>query len=131
MTSRKDWDPSKILTSFLSRWPTETFNEDAKQHLGLEDYQLRKMVGIKRCWYLAFVAYSLLRLDAEPSRLLKVVTAGVRNYRSTLSRHGTGNGVDLGALGLPASPGREERDTNSKHVGRVIIWLRFFGQGLG
>ncbi len=86
VTNRKDWEPIKILTSFLSRWPTETFNEDAKQHLGLEDYtctarkcrcQLRKMVGIKRHWYLVFVAYSLLRLDAEQSRLLKVVTAGL------------------------------------------------------
>jgi len=77
VTNRKDWEPTKILTSFLYRWPTETFNEDAKQHLGLEDYQLRKIVGIKRHWYLVFVAYSLLRLDAEQSRLLKVVTAGL------------------------------------------------------
>lgn len=77
VTNRKDWEPTKILTSFLYRWPTETFNEDAKQHLGLEDYQLRKIVGIKRHWYLVFAAYSLLRLDAEQSRLLKVVTAGL------------------------------------------------------
>jgi len=77
VTNRKDWEPTKILTSFLNRWPTETFNEDAKQHLGLEDYQLRKIVGIKRHWYLVFVAYSLLRLNAERSRLLKVVTAGL------------------------------------------------------
>jgi hypothetical protein len=76
-TNRKDWEPTKILTSFLYRWPTETFNEDAKQHLGLEAYQLRKIVGIKRHWYLVFVAYSLLRLDAEQSRLLKVVTTGL------------------------------------------------------
>lgn len=76
-TNRKDWEPTKILTSFLYRWPTETFNEDAKQHLGLEDYQLRKIVGIKRHWYLVFVAYSLLRLDAEQSRLVKVVAAGL------------------------------------------------------
>lgn len=77
VTNRKDWKPIKILTSLLYRWPTETFNEDAKQHLGLEDYQLRKIVGIKRHWYLVFVAYSLLRLDAEQSRLLKVVATGL------------------------------------------------------
>jgi hypothetical protein len=77
VTNRKDWEPTHILTSFLYRWPTETFNEDAKQHLGLEDYQLRKIVGIKRHWYLVFVAYTLLRLDAEQSRLLKAVTAGL------------------------------------------------------
>lgn len=76
-TNRKDWEPTKILTSFLYRWPTETFNEDAKQHLGLEDYQLRRIVGIKRHWFLVFTAYSLLRLGAEQSRLVKVMTAGL------------------------------------------------------
>lgn len=77
VTNRKDWEATHILTSFSYRWPTETFNEDAKQHLGLEAYQLRKVVGIKRHWYLVFLAYSFLRLDAQQSRLLKVVTAGL------------------------------------------------------
>lgn len=77
VTNRKDWEATHILTSFGYRWPTETFNADAKQQLGLEAYQLRKVVGIKRHWYLVFLAYSFLRLDAEQSRLLKVVTTGL------------------------------------------------------
>jgi len=77
VTNRKDWEPTHILTSYGYRWPTETFNEDAKQHLGLEAYQLRKVVGIKRHWYLVFLAYSFLRLDAQQSRLLKLVTTGL------------------------------------------------------
>jgi len=59
-TNRKDWEAKRILTTYLDRWPTETFNEDAKAHLGFEDYQLQNVVGIRRHWYLSFVAYSLL-----------------------------------------------------------------------
>ena len=60
VTNRKDWEPKRILTSYCDRWPTETFNQDAKAHLGFEDYQLHRLHGIRRHWYLSFVAYSLL-----------------------------------------------------------------------
>ena len=32
-TNRKDWEVKRILTTYLDRWPTETFNEDAKGNL--------------------------------------------------------------------------------------------------
>ena len=67
-TNRRDWEAKRILTTYLDRWPTETFNEDAKGCLGLEDYQLRKLRGIKRHWYLSFVAYSLLGDQGPPGR---------------------------------------------------------------
>lgn len=67
-TNRKDWEAKRILTSYLDRWPTETFNEDAKGNLGFEDYQLRQLRAIKRHWYLSFVAYSLLGDQAPPGR---------------------------------------------------------------
>jgi hypothetical protein len=54
--------------TYLDRWPTETFNEDAKGNLGFEDYQLRKLRGVKRHWYLFFVAYSLLGDQGPPGR---------------------------------------------------------------
>jgi hypothetical protein len=58
--NRRDWEAKRILTTYLDRWPTETFNENVKGCLGFEDYQLRKLRGIKRHWYLSFVACSLL-----------------------------------------------------------------------
>jgi hypothetical protein len=64
--NRKDWEPKRILTTYLDRWPTETFNEDAKGNLGFEDYQLRQVRAIKRHWYLSFVAYSLLGDQGPP-----------------------------------------------------------------
>lgn len=67
-TNRKDWEAKRILTTYLDRWPTETFNEDAKGNLGFEDYQLRHLRAIRRHWYLSFVAYSLLGDQGPPGR---------------------------------------------------------------
>lgn len=67
-TNRKDWEAKRILTTYHDRWPTETFNEDVKGHLGFEDYQLRQLRGIMRHWYLSFAAYSLLGDQGPPGR---------------------------------------------------------------
>jgi SRSO17 transposase len=67
-TNRKDWEPKRILTTYLDRWPTETFNEDAKGNLGFEEYQLQNLQGIRRRWYLSFLAYSLLSDQGHPGR---------------------------------------------------------------
>jgi hypothetical protein len=65
-TNRIDWEAKRILTTYLDRWPTETFNEDVKGHLGFEAYQLRHFPAIRRHWYLCFVAYSLLSDQGPP-----------------------------------------------------------------
>jgi hypothetical protein len=67
-TNRKEWECKRILTTYCDRWPTDTFNEDVKGHLGFEDYQLRRLRGIRRHWYLSFVAYSLLGDQGPPGR---------------------------------------------------------------
>ena len=64
--NRKDWKPKRKLSTYLDRWPTETFNEDAKGNLGFEAYQLQNIQGIQRHWYLSFVAYSLLSDQEHP-----------------------------------------------------------------
>jgi hypothetical protein len=65
-TNRIDWEAKRILTTYLDRWPTETFNEDVKGNLGFEAYQLRHFRAIRRHWYLGFVAYSLLGDQGAP-----------------------------------------------------------------
>jgi hypothetical protein len=67
-TNRIDWEAKRMLTTYLDRWPTETFNEDVKGHLGFEAYQLRHFRAIRRHWYLCFVAYSLLGNQGPPGR---------------------------------------------------------------
>jgi hypothetical protein len=65
--------------TYLDRWPTATFNEDAKECLGFEDYQLRKLRGIKRHGYLSFVAYSLLSVQGPPGRSRWTVRGRLRS----------------------------------------------------
>jgi hypothetical protein len=67
-TNRKDWEPKRILTTYLDRWPTETFNEDVKGNLAFEASQLRRLRAVRRHWYLSFVAYSLLGDQGPPGR---------------------------------------------------------------
>jgi hypothetical protein len=67
-TNRRDWEAKRILTTYLDRWPTETFNEDVKGNLGFEAAQLRRVRAVRRHWYLSFVAYSLLGDQGPPGR---------------------------------------------------------------
>ena len=67
-TNRKDGELKRILTAYLDRWPTETFNEDAQDDLGFEAYQLQNLQGIRRHGCLSFLAYSLLRDPGHPGR---------------------------------------------------------------
>jgi hypothetical protein len=67
-SNRKDWERTRIMLTYSDRWPTETFNQDVKGYLGFEDYQLHKLRGIRRHWYLGFAAYSLLGDQGHPGR---------------------------------------------------------------
>ncbi len=74
-TNRLDWERTHILFTYSDRWPTETLNQDVKGHLGFEDYQLHKLRGIRRHWYLCFAAYSLLGDQGHPGRSRHGVSA--------------------------------------------------------
>ena len=45
----------------------ETFYQDGKGHLGLDEYRMRNAEAIQKHWCLVFVAYSFLHLDCLPS----------------------------------------------------------------
>ena len=49
----------------------ETFYQDGKGHLGLDEYRMRNAEAIQKHWCLVFVAYSLLHLDCLPPSLTK------------------------------------------------------------
>ncbi len=44
-TNRLDWEVFRILRTYVKRWRIDTFYRDAKQSLGLEDYEIRKIKG--------------------------------------------------------------------------------------
>jgi hypothetical protein len=73
VTNHLRWNAKKIIATYLLRWPIETFYQDAKQQLGLNQYRMRKAKAIQKHWCLVFVAYSFLHLDCLPtSRRRKV-----------------------------------------------------------
>ena len=66
VSNRVDWNAQRLLTLYLQRWPIETFYQDGKTHLGLDEYRMRNAEAIGKHWCLVFVAYSLLHLDCLP-----------------------------------------------------------------
>jgi hypothetical protein len=67
VTNRLDWTAAKIISLYLQRWPTETFYQDGKGHLGFNEYRMRSAEAIGKHWCLVFVAYSLLHLTCLPA----------------------------------------------------------------
>jgi hypothetical protein len=67
VTNRLDWSAMKIISLYAQRWPTETFYQDGKGHLGFNEYRMRSAEAIGKHWCLVFVAYSLLHLMCLPA----------------------------------------------------------------
>jgi SRSO17 transposase len=77
VTDQKEWTIERILSVYAKRWPIETFYRDAKQHLGLEDCELRLLKGIRRHWDLVFLTYTLLTLESSTGPLTKWIKSNV------------------------------------------------------
>ncbi len=71
VTNALDWEAKRIISTYLLRWPIETFYQDGKEQLGLDEYLMRSAKAIGKHWCLVFVAYSMLHLDCLPSPLAK------------------------------------------------------------
>lgn len=67
ITNHLSWGAKKIIQTYLLRWPIETFYQDAKQNLGLNEYRMRQSHAIQKHWSLVFVAYSFLHLHTLPA----------------------------------------------------------------
>jgi len=63
VTGRTDWERKKILSTYLQRWPIETFYRDGKQHLGFDKYQLMSMTSIEKHWVCVLTAHTMLHLQ--------------------------------------------------------------------
>src|SRR5207253_2397729 len=66
VTNRVDWSAQRIIALYVPRWPRETFYQDGKTHLGLDEDRMRNAEAIGKHWCLVFVAYALLPLDCLP-----------------------------------------------------------------
>lgn len=72
VTNETTWKPESIIRAYRNRWTIDTFYRDSKQNLGLEDYMLRDTNGIKRHWYLVFLAFTLLQLSSMDKGLRRL-----------------------------------------------------------
>jgi len=76
-----------LIKLLLQRWKIETWHRDAKQNLGLEDYQVRKFGAMQKVVCAVFVAYTqiiLMKNDAilKPlKRALQTIGEGCRYIR--------------------------------------------------
>ena len=75
VTNQLGWNVKKIIETYSMRFKIENFYKDVKQNFGLEDCQLRSLKGTKRHWYMAFLAYSLVKLTFCKSSLSKKLDA--------------------------------------------------------
>jgi len=63
VTGRTDWESKKTISTYLQRWPIETFYRDGKQHLGFDRYQLMSMASIEKHWVGGLTAHTMLHLQ--------------------------------------------------------------------
>lgn len=83
------WESKKILQTYAFRWSIEGFHRDAKQSLGLEDYQMRKISGVKRHVSMVFFAYILLQLGTGFDTMMGNLKANLRTIGSRCRMAGT------------------------------------------
>jgi hypothetical protein len=82
-TNRLEWDVKIILETYLLRWNVDAFYRDSKEVLGLEDYEVRKLSGMKRQWLMVFLADTFLQLSPRSKPLVEYVKNGLENVSST------------------------------------------------
>jgi len=82
-TNRLEWDVKTILETYLLRWRIDAFYRDAKQALGLEDSEVRKLCGSKRHWLMVFLADTLLQFNPKAEFLVERVKVGFETVGST------------------------------------------------
>lgn len=66
-SNKLDLKSDKLLNVYAKRWKIDTFYRDAKQNLGMEDYEMRKIAGVRRHLAMVLIAHTLLVLGPVPS----------------------------------------------------------------
>ena len=78
-------DGLKILEYYKKRWSIEVFYRDCKQHLGIGEYQTRKLDAVVIHLHLVFLAYTLLK-NARCNPFFNRVFEGVKAIGSQCQR---------------------------------------------
>jgi len=76
-TNILDMKDETLMSFLLRRWEIECLHRDTKQHLGIEDYQVRKFGAIQKVVCAVLVAYTQLILS-KTQEILKPLKRGLR-----------------------------------------------------
>ena len=78
-------DGMKIFEYYKKRWNIEVFYRDCKQHLGMGEYQVRKLDAVVIHLHLVFLAYTLLKNNCF-NPILNTILHGIKTIGSICSR---------------------------------------------
>lgn len=82
-TNILDKEDEELMNLLVQRWDIECMHRDSKQHLGLEDYQVRKFGAMQKVACAVLVAYTLLVLCKEKlGILMRIQTMFKRGLRT-------------------------------------------------
>jgi len=76
---------SDVIRYYKARWNIEVFHRDCKQHLGMGEYQLRKLDAVGIHLHLVFLAYTLLK-NAGRSPFFRKVLKGLETIGRACER---------------------------------------------
>lgn len=68
-----NWENHRIMRTYARRFGIDAFYKDAKQNLGLEEYELRKIKGVSRHLNMILVAHTLLSLGSRDRSVEKAM----------------------------------------------------------
>lgn len=61
-SNKLDMKADKTLNVYARRWKIDSFYRDARQNLGMDEYEMRKIEGVRRHLTMVFIAHTLLVL---------------------------------------------------------------------
>ena len=74
----------ELLNHYKNRWPIETFFRETKKHLGLNDYQVRSSLSIRRYFILLMLTYTYCGMIVRNDRLS--FGTGIKKVRNQVIR---------------------------------------------
>lgn len=75
----------QVLEYYKKRWAIEVFHRDCKQHLGLGEYQVRKLDAVVIHLHLVFFAFTLLK-NVRSNPVLAAIVAGTKSIGAACQR---------------------------------------------
>jgi SRSO17 transposase len=78
-------DGIQILKYYKNRWSIEVFHRDCKQHLGMGEYQVRKLDAVVIHLHLVFLAYTLLK-NSISNPFLNSILKGIKAIGSACKK---------------------------------------------